>query len=140
MRQAPDIVRELSEGDGVRPIVVIGLGTNGPIAVETIDTVMSLVAPETLVVLVNVQAPRGWTPGVNDILSAYAQRKRNVELANWESAIQPQIGLLASDRIHPGGPITGSIYAGAVRDAIQRLASLPPLLNPNDYGLSPRPA
>ena len=140
MRQAPDIVRELSEGDGVRPIVVIGLGTNGPIAVETIDTVMSLVAPETLVVLVNVQAPRGWTPGVNDILSAYAQRKRNVELANWESAIQPQIGLLASDRIHPGGPITGSIYAGAVRDAIQRLAELPPLLNPNDYGLSPRPA
>lgn len=140
MRQAPSIVRALASQDKLRPILIIGLGTNGPIASDTIDSVMKIVDPDTLVVLVNVQAPRGWTPGVNDILSSYAQRERNVELANWQSAIKPKIALLAPDQIHPGGQTTGTIYAGAIRDAMQRLASLPPLLNPNDYGLSPRPA
>jgi peptidoglycan/LPS O-acetylase OafA/YrhL len=140
MRQAPDIVRSIKESGGLRPVLVLGLGTNGSIAPDTLDTVLSITGRETLVVLVNVQAPRGWTPGVNQILADVAQRERNVEMANWQAAIAPSLGLLARDRIHPGGPITGRIYADTVYGALQRLAELPPLLNPSDYGLSPRPA
>ena len=140
MRQAPDIVRAIKEAGGLRPILVLGLGTNGSIASDTLDAVLSITGRDTLVVLVNVQAPRGWTPGVNQILADVAQRERNVEMANWQAAIAPSINLLARDRIHPGGPITGRIYADTVYGALQRLAELPPLLNPNDYGLSPRPA
>jgi len=98
-----------------------------------------MVGPGTELVLVNAQAPRGWIPGVNALLADYAQRYRNVELANWYDAIQPRLDVLSRDQIHAGGPIGGNIYAGAVKDAIQRLAELPPLLGSNDYGLSPRP-
>ncbi len=68
-----------------------------------------------------------WTAGVNSELEAYAQRYRNVELANWQAAIAPSVGELAPDEIHPGGPLTGGIYCDAVADALQRLAELPPL-------------
>ncbi|MGV8969751.1 MAG: acyltransferase family protein [Microbacteriaceae bacterium] len=140
MRQAPDVLTSIAESGGLRPVLVLGLGTNGSISTDTVDTVLDIVGERTLVVLVNVQAPRGWTPGVNEALAEIARRERNVELANWESAIAPRIDLLARDRIHPGGPISGGIYADTVRGALQRLAELPPLLNPNDYGLSPRPS
>jgi hypothetical protein len=106
----------------------------------SIDEVVAIAGSGTEVVLVNAQAPRGWIPGVNELLASYAQSHRNVELANWYEAIQPRLDVLSRDKIHAGGPIGGQIYADAVRDAIQRLAELPPLLNPNDYGLSPRPA
>ena len=87
---------------------------------------------------VNVQAPRGWTDGVDATLAQYAQQYRDVELANWRDAIASQLGLLAHDQIHPGTR-GGQIYAGVIKDALQRLAELPPLLGPNDYGLSATP-
>jgi peptidoglycan/LPS O-acetylase OafA/YrhL len=139
MRQAPDVLQAIEQSGGLRPVLVLGLGTNGSISPDTVDAVLEIVGHDTLVVLVNVQAPRGWTPGVNEVLAEIAQRERNVELADWQYAIAPRLDMLARDRIHPGGPISGGIYAETVRGALQRLAELPPLLNPNDYGLSPRP-
>jgi peptidoglycan/LPS O-acetylase OafA/YrhL len=140
MSDAPAIVQTLVDAGDLRPILVLGLGTNGPVDQASIDEVMAIAGNGTEVVLVNAQAPRGWIPGVNDLLASYAQSHRNVELANWYEAIQPRLDVLSRDKIHAGGPIGGQIYADAVRDAIQRLAELPPLLNPNDYGLSARPA
>lgn len=139
MKDLPDLVAKLIADGELRPTLLVGLGTNGPIDASTLDEVLGLVGPTTQVVLVNVQAPRDWTVGVNRTLTAVARQNRNVELANWRDAISPRLDLLSPDRIHPGGPIGGGIYTGAVRDALQRLAELPPLLNNNDYGLSPRP-
>jgi peptidoglycan/LPS O-acetylase OafA/YrhL len=140
MSDAPPIVQSLVDAGSLRPILLLGLGTNGPVDQSSIDQVMAIAGPDTEVVLVNAQAPRGWIPGVNELLASYAQSHRNVELANWYDAIQPRLDVLSRDKIHAGGPIGGQIYADALRDAIQRLAELPPLLNPNDYGLSARPA
>ncbi|TBN57803.1 acetyltransferase [Glaciihabitans arcticus] len=140
MSQAPEIVRGLVKRGKMRPILVLGLGTNGPIDLKTIEEVKSIIGPKVQLVLVNVQAPRGWVPEVNEIVSRYAQQQRTVELANWHDAIQPRLDVLSRDQVHPGGPTGGKIYAGAIRDALQRLAELPPLLGTNDYGLTPRPA
>jgi len=139
MSAAPSMIRALQEADAMRPIVLLGLGTNGPVDVATLDEIRELVGPSTRIVLVNAQAPRNWIPGVNETLAAYAQQYRNVELANWYDAIQPNLDVLATDLIHAGGPIGGSIYADSIKAAMQRLAELPPLLTPNDYGLTPRP-
>lgn len=139
MSDAPAIVQALVDAGALRPILLLGLGTNGPVDQASIDQVVAIAGSDTEIVLVNAQAPRGWIPGVNALLASYAQSHRNVELANWYEAIQPRLDVLSRDKIHAGGPIGGQIYADAVRDAIQRLAELPPLLNPNDYGLSPRP-
>lgn len=140
MGDAPAIVQGLIDAGQLRPILLLGLGTNGPVDEQSLDAVEALVGARTEIVLINAQAPRGWIPGVNELLARYAQEHRNVELANWYAAIQPRLDVLARDKIHAGGPIGGNIYADAIRNAIQRLAELPPLLSNNDYGLTPRPA
>src|SRR5690606_9460234 len=110
---------------GLRPTLLLGLGTNGPIDRAALDRVRQVVGPDHQIVLVNVHAPRGWTPEVNSTLSYFAQQYRNVELANWRDAIAGKLHYLAGDQIHPG-PRGGAVYASAVRDALQRLAELPP--------------
>jgi len=140
MAQGPDIVAKLVEEGKMRPILILGLGTNGPIGRESVEEIAAAVGPDVQLVLVNVQAPRGWIPDNNKIFSRFAQEQRSVELANWHDAIAPRLDVLSSDKVHPGGPTGGKIYAGAIRDALQRLAELPPLLGSNDYGLSPAPA
>jgi len=139
MKDLPDLIRAMQARGELRATLLVGLGTNGPIDAKTLEDALTLVGPRTQVVLVNVQAPRDWTTGVNRTLTEVARGHRNVELANWRDAIRPRLDVLSPDQIHPGGPIGGGIYTGAVRDALQRLAELPPLLNSNDYGLSPRP-
>ena len=139
LSQAPDIVAGMLKAETLRPTVLIGLGTNGPGDMETLAELRELVSGKHQIVLVNVFAPRWWTDGVNANLSDFAQQYRDVELANWRDAISGQVRLLAGDQIHPGSA-GGRVYVGAVRDALQRLSELPPLLGPRDYGLAPLPA
>lgn len=135
---APEMLRARIDAGTLRPIVVLGLGTNGPIDLATLTEVRQILGRDHQLVLVNVYAPRNWTDGVNLALSSFAQRHRDVELANWRDSIAPQVRLLARDQIHPGDA-GGRVYAAAVRDALQRLADLPPLLGPRDYGLASQP-
>ena len=135
---APALVQAMVDAGTLRPTLLIGLGTNGPIDPVILDRLHSLVGPRHQIVVVNVQAPRGWVDGVNSELTHFAQEYRNVELANWKDAISGQLALLAHDQIHPGAR-GGLIYVQAVTEALQRLAELPPQLGPNDYGLAPVP-
>ena len=136
---APAIVQSWKDGGALRPTVLLGLGTNGPIDVAALEQVREILGPKHQLILVSVQAPRGWTPGVNATLFVFAQQYRNVEIANWRDAIAGNLSLLARDRIHPGDA-GGQIYAATVRDALQRLAELPPVLSANEYGLAPHPS
>lgn len=135
---ASELLRSRIDAGTLRPIVLLGLGTNGPIDPEALAEVRQMLGRGHQLVLVNVYAPRHWTDGVNLALSSFAQRHRDVELANWRDSIAPQVRLLARDQIHPGDA-GGRVYAAAVRDALQRLADLPPLLGPRDYGLASQP-
>lgn len=138
MREAPALVAGLRDAGALRPTVLIGLGTNGPIDDEALAALHEAAGRDHHIVVVNVQAPRGWTDGVNAELAGFAQRYRDVELANWQGAIADKLSLLAGDQIHPGDA-GGAVYASTVAAALQRLAELPPLLRDGDYGLAPRP-
>ncbi|MBC7725020.1 MAG: acyltransferase family protein [Burkholderiaceae bacterium] len=138
LADAPALLASLQAQGTLRPVVLIGLGTNGPIDDVTLEGIRTELGAAHEIVVVNVQAPRGWTDGVNAELTTFAGRHRDVELANWRDAIAGNLSLLARDQIHPGGE-GGAVYAAAVRDALQRLAEIPPLLRPGDYGLAPRP-
>jgi peptidoglycan/LPS O-acetylase OafA/YrhL len=138
MFEAEDIVQSIVNAGQMRPILVLGLGTNGWIKAETLQHVEAMLPPDTLMIVVNVQAPRDWVPDVNAMLEDFAQKKRNVELANWHDAIQPQIDVLASDEVHPG-PTGARIYCGAIADALQRLAEIPPLVDYTKYDSLSRP-
>ncbi len=133
MRQATEIVAALDAAGALREYVVLGLGTNGSIDPQTLHDVRRLLGPDRALVLVSVQAPRGWIPGVNAHLSAFADDYRNVVLADWRAVIAPRLDLLAGDQVHPGSA-GGRLYAGAIEDALQELADLPELV---DYDANP---
>jgi peptidoglycan/LPS O-acetylase OafA/YrhL len=135
LASVPFLLRQMAAAGTLRPTVVIGLGTNGPIDRSTLDEVRDIAGDRHEIVVINVHAPRDWTDGVNSTLARFAQQYRGVELANWRDAIAGHLDLLARDQIHPGSA-GGAIYARAVTDALQRLAELPPVLGPNDFGLA----
>ena len=126
MSTAPEILQSYASAGTLRDVVVIALGTNGPIDRNTLEEVRGIIGPARELVVVNAQAPRGWIPGVNAELSTFALVYRNVELANWHDAIQPFLHEMARDQVH-FGPIGAGIFADAVGAAIDRLAALPPL-------------
>jgi peptidoglycan/LPS O-acetylase OafA/YrhL len=126
MSTAPGVLESYAAAGGLRPVVVIALGTNGPFDGATLEQVRSLIGPTRELVVVNTQAPRGWVPGNNDRLSSFALVYRNVELANWHDAIQPHLHEMARDQVH-FGPFGAGIFTATVHDAVDRLAALPPL-------------
>lgn len=126
MSAAPAVLQALSDQGVLRPVVIVALGTNGSIGGATLDDIRRILGPDRELVLVTAQAPRGWIPGVNATLSSYAWQYRNVELADWYTAIQPHLGELARDQVH-FGHIGASIFTASIQEALQRLAALPPL-------------
>ena len=138
MRQAPEILRALARTGQLRPIMIIGLGTNGAIDEATLNELRGVLGPDRLLILVTAQAPRGWIAGVNANLSAFADDYRDVVVADWRSAIAPQLDLLARDQVHPG-PTGGRLYATAVEAALRELAALPIVVNYDENPELPRP-
>ena len=75
---------------------------------------------------------------MNSTLSSFALDYRDVELANWHDAIQPSLNLLAGDQIHFGSA-GATIFSATIRDALQRLAELPPLRDDRANQSLPQP-
>ncbi|HWH25815.1 MAG TPA: acyltransferase family protein [Pseudolysinimonas sp.] len=138
LSSAPALIQAAESAGQLRNVVIVALGTNGPITREPLEHIRQIIGPKRQLVVVNVQAPRSWTEGVNSTLSAFALSYRSVELANWHDAVQPSLALLNRDRVH-FGPTGARIFSGAIRDALQRLAELPPLRDDVADESLPRP-
>jgi peptidoglycan/LPS O-acetylase OafA/YrhL len=132
MSALPGIVQSLVAAGQLRPILVVALGTNGPIAATTLEQVRTMLGPNRQMVVVNVEEPRVWESEVNSTLSTFASDYENVELSDWYGAITPHISILARDHIHPGAA-GGRIYTATLRAALSRLAALPPYPNVADF-------
>ncbi|MBK0420696.1 acetyltransferase [Leucobacter sp. CSA2] len=114
-----DVVSEQAETQALRRIVVVGLGTNGPVSPEELDALAKRVGNRPLV-LVDAHAERDWIPGVNRELAAFADARRGVVVARWDASVAPHEDALAGDGIHPNPP-GGEIYAKSVERAIAEL-------------------
>jgi peptidoglycan/LPS O-acetylase OafA/YrhL len=113
----PGILDSLSAAGRLRPYVVVALGTNGPVNIESLERMVAAIGPERHLVLVNAYAPRDWIPGVNADLQAFADARRSVSIADWSGAITPRTDLLAGDEIHPGRE-GGRLFAETVAEAV----------------------
>lgn len=113
------IVSDLSSQGALRSVLVIGLGTNGPVQPEELEAIRQL-AGERPVVLVNAHADRDWIPGVNERLADFAAVHRGVVVADWNGSVTGVPDALAGDDIHPN-PSGGEIYASSVRHALEEL-------------------
>jgi hypothetical protein len=133
MNTLPGIVQSLLDSGNLRPILVVALGTNGPIARATLDQVHEMIGPNRQMIVVNVEEPRSWEGEVNSTFAQFASdNQQNVALSDWYTAISPHISVLARDQIHPGGA-GGRIYTAALQAALGRLAAIPPYPDITDF-------
>jgi peptidoglycan/LPS O-acetylase OafA/YrhL len=114
---APDILSADAASGGLRSIVVLGLATNGEVGTDQLDRVLGVVGTDRTLVLVNARADRGWIPGANSALTAFAEAHPNVAVADWDAAIAPHPERLAGDGIHPE-PAGSTVYVQAIAQAI----------------------
>jgi hypothetical protein len=114
----PKIIDALASVARLRKHVVVALGTNGSVDVGVLQKIADTVGRDRDLVLVNAYAPREWIPGVNSELTAFADARSGVVVADWAGAISPHEDLLAGDRIHPG-MAGGRIFAEVVEQGIR---------------------
>lgn len=117
-------IQSLDAKYGKRRYVVVALATNGSIAEDQLEAILSYLGPDRRLVLVTGYGPARttWIPGANAAISAFASaHSGQVVVADWAAAIQGKVALLAEDQVHPG-PEAARIYAATVDAA---LGSLP---------------
>lgn len=114
-----DIVADMAQSGTLRQVVVVGLGTNGPVDEDALVALQDAVGGRQLI-LIDAHAERDWIPEVNANLTRFAQERRGVALARWDASVADTPEYLAEDGIHPG-PEGGEVYAASIRSALDDL-------------------
>ena len=126
-RQMPaglDIVRNLASSGRLRPIVLVGLGTNYIVTTGELQQLMQLIGPYRKLVLINTYVPDGWSKDVNATIAAFIRRHPSIVLADWFDTIKNRTYLLWPDQVHPEMPGT-VVYARMVYRAVQATRDIP---------------
>ena len=112
------IVRRLAAAGRLRPVVVIGLGTNYIVTTKQLNTLVKILGPSRKLVLISTYVPDAWSRQVNATEAAFIRQHPNVTPADWFDTIRNRMNLLWPDHIHPEIPGT-YVYARLVRRAVQ---------------------
>ncbi|HEY3501277.1 MAG TPA: acyltransferase family protein [Actinocatenispora sp.] len=119
MQPAPGILAGMAGRGALRPVVLLGLGTNGPFPRSLLEGIVRQLGPHRRLYLVNVYLPtRPWGRQVNRTLDAVAAAHDNVYLVDWRTAAGRHENLLWPDRIHPRPGAGASLYARTVAAAL----------------------
>jgi len=119
------VIAQLKASGQLRPIVVVGLGTNGTVTAQEIGQLYAEIGPHRKLVLVNTFEARSWEQEVNSMLaSAVRSHPASTVLANWYTTIDHRTNLLWPDGIHPQ-PSGGIVYARMLKHALDRVVNLP---------------
>jgi hypothetical protein len=116
------LLQDLAAHGWLRHIVVVGLGTNGPLTTSQIRQLHGVTGSSRDLVLVNTFGPMSWEPEVNRVLASATWHRAHVALADWHQAIAPRTSLLWQDGIHPqprGGRLYARVVVAAVRAALR---------------------
>ncbi len=97
-------------------VVIVGLGTNGPITAADFDAMMTVLSGASRVVFVTTHVDRPWQDQVNQVLEQGATRYPNVVIADWASLADQNPGWLYSDQTHlpidgPGADALAALVA-----------------------------
>lgn len=112
------ILRHLAATGRLRPVLVLGLGTNYLVTTSQLSQVLRILGPERRLVLINTYVPDSWSKQVNATDAAFARQHPSVVLADWYDTIRNRMYLLWPDHIHPEIPGT-KVYARMVYRAVQ---------------------
>jgi hypothetical protein len=112
------ILRQLARTGRLRPVVVVGLGTNYIVTTAQLDELLQIIGPHRKLVLINTYVPDGWSKQVNATDAAFVKQHPRVVLADWYDTIRGRLNLLWPDQVHPIMPGT-VVYAHMVYQAVQ---------------------
>ena len=132
-RQGEDtasVVGQLRTSGQIGEVVVLQVGTNGPVAAETYDEIMSFLPAEEVeqVIFLTVAAPRGWIEPNNALIWALQTRYSNVQVLDWAGFVASgQVPGLAGDGIHLGTAAAKQFYANYIFDVAGRRDLVQPL-------------
>jgi hypothetical protein len=112
------ILRRLADTGRLRPVVVIGLGTNYIVTTRQLNEMMRILGPDHKLVLINTYVPDAWSKQVNATEAAFIRQHPSVTPADWYDTIKNRMNVLWPDHIHPEIPGT-YVYARMVRRAVQ---------------------
>ena len=112
-----------ARGADTRRAVVLAFGTNAGVTEATVVQTLDALGPDRMVVLVNLYDPHStFIDESNATLSRVASTRPNVVVADWNAAIRANLGLLQSDKVHPGIP-GAHLFAKTVRSAMAELST-----------------
>jgi hypothetical protein len=95
-----DMIGQLAASGTLGEIVVVHLGTNGPVDAELFDELMANAEPADRVLAVTVRVPRTWEGQVNETLVAAARRWPDLELIDWKATSDDRPELFVEDGVH----------------------------------------
>ena len=104
-------------------IVVVSLGTNGPLAageryVEQTQGLLKLLGSSRRIFWVNVYAPHlSWQDPNNEYIRKMAAENKNVTVIDWYGLVSKHPEWLSGDGVHPNDAGTEQ-YAKLVHDAL----------------------
>jgi hypothetical protein len=100
------VLSELKAQGQLGSVVVVALGTNGPITSSDFTAMMSILSGASRVVFVTVHVDRPWQDSVNGVLTAGVAQYPNTVLADWATLADQNPQWLYSDGTHL--PIDGT--------------------------------
>jgi hypothetical protein len=113
------ILQQAQTAGQLGAVVVVGLGTNGPITSTDFNSMMSVLSGASRVVFVNVFVDRPWQASNNAVLAAGVAQHGNTVLADWYSLASEHTTWLYPTQTHlpiggPGAQALAALVANEV--------------------------
>lgn len=100
---APDVIKQLKADGHLNKIVVLNLGTNGPMTQDTLDDILSAIGSGHQIYWVTAHVPtKPWQQTVNNEIKDLAKKHKNIHVVDWNKASQGHAEWFASDNVHMG--------------------------------------
>jgi hypothetical protein len=117
---AAELLESAAEQNTLGDAVVIQIGTNGPMSVETWDRIMVAVASVDNAVVLTVKADVVWIEGNNALIRALPGTYPNVIVVDWEAIATANPQYLYADHTHLKGIDGAAFYSNLILEALGR--------------------
>ncbi len=110
------VLQQMRAAGQLGSLVIVGLGTNGPITSIDFDNMMAILSGASRVVFVNVHVDRPWQDPNNAVIASGAAQYPHVVVADWATLAAQNPQWFGADGTHLG-------IDGAGADALAALVT-----------------
>lgn len=100
IEEAPAIVSQMKNNGTLGNIVILELGTNGPVTINQMNSLIKQIGSKTQMIVTTTRVPRPWEDQVNQTMRQSAAAYPNVTLVDWYSASSGHPDYFEPDMVH----------------------------------------